>query len=174
MVSENKTKLRLELSDKHFQKIVTTCLLIGIIIVSGFVFYYVLIPKEGTISFGVLDENKGVEDFPKNLTIGEDVTFYISVVNNLLRDAEFKIYVLKGDNDTDNRYYHNESGAEINYTISNIVIKNGNEWLSEPQNISFYELGENHMVIVELWEILSDDSEKYWIHDWFRLNITAT
>ena len=174
MESENKSKLRLELSYKHFQKIVTVCLLIGIIIVSGFIIYYVFTPKEGSISLGILNENKVAEDPPKNLTIGENVTFYISVLNNLNRDAEFKIYVLKGNNDTSNEYHHNDSGAIINYTIPDVIIKNGKEWLSDPQNMSFYELGENHMVIVELWEILSDDTEKYWIHDWFRLNITAT
>jgi uncharacterized membrane protein len=174
MENENKSKLRLDLSTKHFQKIVTVCLLIGIIIVSGFIIYYILTPEEGSISLGILDENKLADNPPENLTIGENVTFYISVVNNLKRDAEFKIYILKGDNDTLNQYHHNDSGAKINDTIENIVINNGKEWLSEPQKISFYELGDNHMVIVELWEIFSDDSEKYWIHDWFRLNITAS
>lgn len=174
MESKNNKKSILELGNKQFQKIVTACLLIGIIIVSGFVIYYAFTPKEGSISIGLLNENKVVDDFPENLTIGENITFYISIVNNLKRDAEFKIYVLKGNETTDNRYYHNDSGAELNYTLPPFIIKNGNEWLSEPQNMSFYELGENHMVIVELWEILSDDSEKFWIHDWFRLNITAS
>lgn len=174
MERTNNKKLKLELSNKHFQKIVTACLLIGIITVSGFIIYYFLTPEEGFISLGILDENKIATEPAENLTIGENVTFYISVVNHLKRDAEFKIYVLKGNETTDNIHYHNESGAEINYTIPDLEIKNGEEWLSEPQNISFYELGENHMVIVELWEILSDDTEKYWIHDWFRLNITTT
>ena len=174
MESKNNKKLNLELSNKHFQKIVTTSLLIGIIITSGFIIYYFLIPKEGSISIGLLNENMVADDFPENLTIGENITFYISVVNNLKRDAEFKIYVLKGDNKTNNIYHYNDSGADLNYTISNIVIENGKEWLSDPQNISFYELGDNHMVIVELWEIFSDNTEKFWIHDWFRLNITAS
>lgn len=173
-MEENREKLSLELSNKHFQKIVTVCLLIGIITIFGFIIYYVLTPEEGSISLGILNENQEAKNPQENLTFGKDVTFYISVVNHLKRDAEFKIYVLKGNSTTANLLHHNESGAIVNYTISNIKIKDGEEWLSDPQNISFYELGENHMVIVELWEILSGGSEKFWIHDWFRLNITAT
>lgn len=174
MKEKNDKKLNLQLSNTHFQKIVSACLLIGIIIVSGFIIYYILIPEKGFIILGLLNKDQEVDNNPINATVGENITFYVSVENHLNRDAEFKIYVLKGNNTTNNILHHNESGASINYTISNQIIKNGQEWISQPQNISFYELGENHMIIVELWEVLQDTSERYWDHDWFRLNITSS
>ena len=40
-------------------------------------------------------------------------------------------------------------------------------------NITFSDIGENHMIIMELWQILAVNEEAYWDHIWMRLNITA-
>jgi len=173
-----KKKSSLEISNKHFEKLLTVCLLFGIIVVGAFVIYYILTPEEGFVMFGYLhqDPSSGeweAENYQTNATVGQEINFSIEVVNYIKRDFTFRVKILKGDNDTDNRLHSPSSNAVLNYTTNNITLSHGNTWNSGILNITFYEIGENHMIIMELWQIFDDSTEAYWDHIWMRLNITT-
>ena len=175
---KSKKRTTIDMSNKQFEKLLTVCLLFGIIIVGAFVIYYILTPEEGFVEFAVLhqDSNTGeweAENYQVNATVGQEVNFSIEVVNYLKRDFTFRIKILKGDNNTDNRLHSPDSGAILNFTTNNITLSHGQLWNSGKLNITFYDIGENHMIIMELWQILAVNEEAYWDHIWMRLNITA-
>ncbi len=171
MVEKNKIVRDLKLSNKHFQKIVTACLLIGIITVFGFVIYYIMTPEEGFVIFGILNENQEAENYPTNATIGENVSFFINVENHMKRDFSFFIKILKGDNTT----VLNESGGngEENKTLGPFSLHDGQSWMSDKLNISFWDTEHNRKIIIfELWEG-QEATVKIFNILWLRLNITA-
>ncbi len=65
-----------------FDKILTIVLVISIIIAVGTLIYVITVPKEGErfTEFYVLGENGTAEDYPNNLTIGENGTVIVGVV----------------------------------------------------------------------------------------------
>ena len=95
-----KERAELEKSKKEFEKIVTISFIIGIIVISGFIIYYILNQEQGFITFGILNSEGKGEDYPINVNINEDVEFYITVDNYLTDDFEFFLKVLRGDNST--------------------------------------------------------------------------
>ena len=165
-----KKKSILDRSNKQFEKLLTVCLLFGIIVVGVFVIYYILTPEEGFVMFGILNEDQEAENYRTNATIGENVSFFMSVENYLNRDFTFKIKVLKGDNNT----VLNATGGNgvLNFTTSEVTLKHGETWMSDNNSISFWDIGENHIIIFELWEVLLPTDRIYNIL-WLRLNITA-
>lgn len=175
---KNKKKLALNTSNKQFEKLLTVCLLIGIIVVGAFVIYYLLTPEEGFVMFGYLHQDPSTgeweaENYEVNTTVGQEINFTIDVHNYLKRDFTFRVKVLKGDNDTNNEKHSPYSGAILNFTTTNITLSHGESWNSGRLNITFYDIGENHMIIMELWQILDENDEAYWDHLWMRLNVTA-
>ena len=175
---KNKKKSILTESNKQFEKLLAACLLIGIIVVGAFLIYYILTPEEGFVIFGYLhqDPETGeweVGDYQINASVGKEINFSIEVINYLKRDFTFRVKILTGDNDTDNLKHSPESGSILNQTIGNITLSYGESWNSGRLNITFYDMGENRMIIMELWQILAVNEEAYWDHLWMRVNITA-
>jgi len=174
----NRNKSTLDVSYKQFEKLLTVCLLFGIIVVGFFVIYYILTPEEGFVMFGYLqqDPDSGeweAENYQTNATVGEQINFSIEVVNYMKRDFTFRVKILKGDNDTINQPNSPTTGANLTYTTNNITLVHGNTWNSGLLNVTFSQIGENHMIIMELWQILDDNEESFWDKIWMRLNITA-
>jgi uncharacterized membrane protein len=157
---------------QEFNKILTALLIIGIIIISGFIVYAILTPEPGYITFGVLNSDKKAENYPTNATIGENVTFYVSVGNYLNRDFSFRIEILKGDNETVLK-----STGSVNATsylnTSTILLPHGNSWVSSAFNVSFSEPGYNQTIIAELWETNVSPKDRYWEMAWMRINVTS-
>jgi uncharacterized membrane protein len=160
----------LDLSNKQFEKLLTVCLLIGIIVVGVFVIYYVLTPEEGFVVFGILNEDQEAENYQTNAIVGENISFFMTVENYLGRDFTFKIKVLKGDNNT----VLNATGGNgvLNFTSNEETLIHGEKWISDNSTISFWEVGENRIIIFELWEVLQPSDRIYDIL-WLRLNITT-
>jgi len=176
---KSKKKATIDISNKQFEKLLTVCLLVGIIVVGAFVVYYILTPEEGFVEFAVLhqDPNTGeweAENYLVNTTIGQEVNFSFEVLNFLKRDLTFRVKVLTGNGSIINNKLHSpDSGAVLNTTTENYTIPHGQSWNSVKYNITFFEIGENQMIILELWEIIDDNQEKYWTHLWLRVNVTA-
>lgn len=165
MEEKNRKKISIDLSNKHFQKIVTVCLLIGIITVFGFIVYYVLTPEEGFINFGVLDQNQKVENIPENATVGEDIYFFLNLENYMKRDFSFYIKILTGDNTT---VLSKDPGiGNLNQTLPTVTLADGESWMSANLSMSFWNTNNNpKRIIFEVWEDLDTDSlfSKYWLY----------
>jgi uncharacterized membrane protein len=156
---------------KEFENILKILLIIGIIIISGFIIYAVLTPEPGYITFGLLNSDRKAEDYPTNATIGENITFYVSVGNYLNRDFSFRIEILKG-NDSTIIGTSGSSNATSFINSSTTNLPHGENWISGAFNISFTEVGYNQIIIAELWERRDGLNDKYWEILTMRLNIT--
>ena len=159
-------------SYEDFDKILKILLIIGIIVVSGFIIYAVLTPKPGYWYLGILNSDKKAENYPTNAAINESITFYISVGNYLNRDFSFHIEILKGNNDT-----VLGSSPSLNATSflnsSTITLPHRGVWISSAFNVSFSQAGTNQIIIAELWEIPSAGIRRFYDVVFLRLNITS-
>jgi uncharacterized membrane protein len=159
-------------SYKEFDKILRILLIIGIIIVSGFIIYAVLTPKPGYITFGLLNSDKKAEDYPTNAATGENVSFYVSVGNYLNRDFLFRIEILKGNNNTIIGS-SGSSNATSFINSSTIELQHGDVWISNEFNVSFSQPGNNQIIIAELWETSISPNDKFWEILTMHLNISS-
>lgn len=153
---------------RQFENVVKISIIIGILVVSGFIIYYILTPEPGFVVFGLLNEERKAENYPTEANVGENVSIYVSVENYLNRDFNFKVEILKGDNNTilSSSGYENAS-SYINTTQT--ILRTGERWISEMLNISFLVPGSNQIIIAVLWEII--DQPSFFDILWLRLNI---
>jgi len=156
-------------SDKQFEKILKICLIIGILIVSGFIIYYIFKPEPGYVTFGILNENQEAEGFTTEASINETISFYLTVGNYLKREFTFRFKILKGNNESN--LSSSGSNGTLYLTIGNFTLENNIEQIYGSYNISFSEVGENQIIIAELWQIKGVVEEFHNIL-WIRLNIT--
>ncbi|MFX0031655.1 MAG: DUF1616 domain-containing protein [Candidatus Hodarchaeota archaeon] len=170
-VQRNEKKVD-ELSKSHpLEKIVKISVIIGILIVSGFIIYYILTPEPGFVIFGLLNSEKRAENYPIEANVGENISFYVSVQNYLNRDFTFKVEILTGDNNTILSPTEPAKNATSYYNSSQFTLKHSEGWISNMLNVSFSLPGANQRIIVELWEI--SDIEKYFDFLFLWLNITT-
>ncbi len=157
---------------KEFDKILKILLIIGIIIISGFIIYVFLTPKPGYWYLGILNSDKKAENYPTEAAVDANITFYISVGNYLNRDFSFQIEILKGDNDT--ILSSSPSLNAISFVNSStITLQHRAEWVSSAFNVSFSEPGVNLSIIAELWEIPSVGVRRFYDVVYIRLNRTS-
>ena len=159
-------------SYEEFDKILKILLIIGIIIVSGFIIYAVLTPKPGYWYLGILNSDKKAENYPTNAAVDENITFYISVGNYLNRDFSFHIEILKGNNDTVLGSSPSLNAASF-VNSSTITLCHREVWISSAFNVSFSQAGTNQTIIAELWEIPSAGIRRFYDVVYVRLNITS-
>lgn len=171
-VNEKQDSKELIRNYKEFDKILKILLIVGIIIISGFIIYALVTPKPGYWYLGILNSDKKAENYPTNVAVDENITFYISVGNYLNRDFSFHIEILRGDNDT-----ILSSSPSLNATSfvnsSTITLPHRAAWISSAFNISFSQAGANQSIIAELWEIPSVGVRKFYDVVYVRLNITS-
>ncbi len=157
---------------KEFENILKVLLIIGIIIISGFIIYALLTPEPGYCYLGILNSDKKAENYPTNAAVNESITFYVSVGNYLNRDFSFHIEILKGNNDT-----ILGSSPSLNATSfvnsSIITLPHSVDWISSAFNASFSETGTNQIIIAELWENPSVGIRRFYDMVYLRLNITS-
>ena len=159
-------------SYKEFDKILKILLIIGIVVVSGFIIYAILTPKPGYCYLGILNSDKKAENYRTDAEVDENITFYISVGNYLNRDFSFHIEILKGNNDT-----VLGPSPSLNATSfvnsSTFTLQHREVWISSAFNISFSQTGTNQIIIAELWEIPPVGIRRFFNVVYFRLNITS-
>jgi hypothetical protein len=158
-------------NNSQFEKIVKVSILIGVCVVTGFIIYYSLTPEPGYVYFGVLQDGEELENYTIGAKPGEQFNFSVIVGNYLKRDYEFRVKILKGNNNT--ILYPGPSNGTLIYTFENTTLINEHTWVSNIVNISFITTGSNHIVIIELWEIKSE-IEYFFNILWIRLNITLS
>lgn len=168
---KNNKKTSEKNSKNQFEKLVKISILIGICVVTGFIIYYGLTPEPGYVYFGVLEDGEELENYSIDAKLGEPVNFSVIVGNYLNRDYQFRVKVLKGDNNT--ILYPGPSNGTLEYTFENTTITHKNTWISNIINVSFSEVGANQLIIIELWEIISE-MEYFFDILWLRLNITIS
>ncbi len=157
---------------KEFEKILKILLIIGIIIISGFIIYALLTPKPGYWYLGILNSDKKAENYPTEAAVDENITFYISVGNYLNRDFSFHIEILKGNNETVLGSSPSLNASSF-VNSSTITLLHGAEWISSAFNVSFSLLGNNQSIIAESWEIPSVGFRRFFDVVYLRLNITS-
>ena len=171
-LNERQDSSKLNRNYKEFDKLLKLLLIIGIIIISGFIIYAFLTPKPGYWYLGILNSDKKAENYPTNAAVDENITFYISVGNYLNRDFSFHIEILKGDNDT-----VLGSSPSLDATSflnsSTITLLHRAEWISKAFNVSFSQSGSNQSIIAELWEIPSVGVRRFYDVVYIRLNVTS-
>ncbi|KKM75053.1 hypothetical protein LCGC14_1394120 [marine sediment metagenome] len=156
-------------SYKQFGLLLKISLIIGILIVSGFIIYYVLNPEPGFVGLGILNSEKRAEEYPTDATVNETISFYVTVENQMKREFSFRIEILKGDNKT----VVTSSGsfnATSFFNTTKATLMHNQFWISEMLNISFSQPGAKQRIIVELWEI-KDEREVYYNNLFLWLNI---
>ncbi len=167
---ENDEENNLKKSYKQFEVLLKISLIIGILIVSGFIIYYILTPEPGYVTFGILNEDKKAENYPTEASANETISFYVTVGNYINRDFTFQIKIKKGNNNTLMRSTFPSNGS-LEYIIGNFSLPNNGEWISVKLNISFSQLRSNQIIITELWQIRNNIPEFYFLL-YLRLNIT--
>ena len=158
-------------SKKEFDTLLKICLITGIVIISGFIIYHAFKPEPGYVTFGILNDNQEAENYPTEASINVNISFYLTVENYLDRDFSYQIQIKKGDNMT-SMNPHSGSDGNLNFTIGNFTLDEKQSWLSAKLNVSFSEVGENQIIIAELWQIKNSEMEFFNIL-WLRLNITS-
>jgi len=169
IIKKNKNNTLKE-SNRQFETLLKISLIIGIIIVSGFIIYYLLTPEPGYITSGILNRDKKAENYPTEAKVNESIPFYITVGNYMNRDFSFQIQIKKGNNDT-LMGPNIPSNGTLDIIIGNFTLINKENWNSGRINVSFSESGENQRLIVEIWQIQNEVVE-YYNNLWLWLNIT--
>jgi uncharacterized membrane protein len=156
-------------SKLDFQKFITLLLIFGLIIVSSFIIYNIIKPKSGYITFGILNSEKSAQ-FQKECLVGENVSLYVFIGNHLNQELNFRLEILKGDNNTYLALNQPTNGSSLLNITSHIL--NGLDWISNLINVSFTEQGTNKLIIAELWLIKADSTEYFYNSLYQRLNVT--
>ncbi|MFO8017232.1 MAG: DUF1616 domain-containing protein [Promethearchaeia archaeon] len=161
-----------ESSYQSFGQIIKISLILGIIVVSGFIIFYIVNPDPGFVGFGILNSEKKAEDYPTNITVGEDVHFYAYVENHLERPFTFIIKVLKDNKETE-LSSNGSKNADLNFTVKKTTLELENDWTSEQLSISYHKNGTNRLLILELWEVTGEETEEFYDIVYLRFNVTA-
>ena len=162
---------RLKDQNNHFEKLLKICLIFGIIVVSGFVIYFILTPEPGFIAYSILNENQEAGNYPTKATANETISFYLNVENHLGREFMFGFKIKKGNNDT-LLSSNNPSNGTLYQTMGNFSLNPNEIQIYGEYNISFSEVGEDQIIIAELWQI-KREIEQYYSIIYLWLNITS-
>ncbi len=157
-------------SKKAFEKLVTISLVIGIIIVSGFIAFFIVNREPGYVGFGLLNSNKLAEDYPTDAKINENIEFYVTVENQLEKDFTFFLRILKGNNNT-LMSPEGSSNTEMVFRTSNYHLEHNQSWISEKLFVSFSTSGYNQTIIVELWQFMEQLDENFYALLFLKLHI---
>ncbi len=141
------------ISDLSLEKITRIVLIVGIISVSGAIVYTLTSPKEDDILFFLLNEEQMLKDYPTNVTQGNKVIIHIFIQNLMHETKNFQIHIYRGYSDT---YIDPEVSIISNPNVTsvkvqNIVLANEEQWISDPIEVEFTEIGDNQLIICELW-----------------------
>ncbi len=170
-LNERQDSSKLNRNYKEFDKLLKLLLIIGIIVISGFIIYAFLAPKPGYWYLGILNSDKKAENYPTNAAVDENITFYVSVGNYLNRDFSFHIEILKGNNDT---ILGPSPSINANSFVNSslITLPHSVDWISSAFNVSFPTAGTNQIIIAELWENPSVGIRRFCDVVYLKLNIT--
>ncbi len=134
-------------------KITRVILIVGILGVSGAIIYTLSLPEEEDLLFFLLNENQSMSDYPSNVTVNDSLTFYIYIHNMRLEDHEYQIKCYQGDlNGTIDPMQSVSNNQDFVQIASQTTDLNyTQEWISNPFDIIFQEIGNDQRLVFELW-----------------------
>ena len=102
-------------TDSKADKILTAILIISIVLALSVTVYVIVTPKEGEkfTEFYVLGPGGKAEDYPTNLTVGEEGEVFIGVVNHEYTNTSYQLEVMLNGELIDEKSFdlvHNETG----------------------------------------------------------------
>ena len=166
-------KKELEFENKQFQKILKISLLMGIVIVSGFITYYIwyynVSQEEDYVGFGILNHRQEAEDYITVAYVNQSIDFYVTVENELKREFTFRVKVYRGNEATE-LSSDGAQNAEYLFGTDKETLRPHEDWESDKLTVSFPQAGDNQAIIVQLFEYTDSDREFYDIL-WLRLKI---
>ena len=173
---KDQEKKELEFENKQFQKILKISLLMGIVIVSGFITYYIwyynVSQEEDYVGFGILNHRQEAEDYPTVAYVDQPIDFYVTVENELKRDFRFRVKVYRCNNQTILSSDGAEN-AEYLFSTDKETLKPHEDWESDKLTVSFPQAGDKQAIIVQLFEYTDSDRDFYDIL-WIRLRIISS
>ncbi len=161
---------RVKFQNNHFEKLLKICLILGIVVISGFIIYFILTPEPGFVAYSILNENQEAGNYPTEAAANETISFYLTVENRLDREFMFGFKIKKGNKDT-LLSSNNPSNGTLYQTKGNFSLTPNEIQIYGEYNISFSEVGEDQIIIAELWQI-KHEMEEFFIVHYLRLNIT--
>ena len=167
----HKEESEIEIASLQFQRLLRFSLISGILIVSGFIVYYILVPEEGYIGFGILNDDERAENYPTTTRVNQSIGFYVTVDNELDHNFAFKLIILLGNEDTKLRPDEGSSHANKTSTTDKKTLKSGEHWMSDKLHASFPYNGTDQILIVELWKFNEDNSREFWDILWLRIDV---
>ena len=119
---------------------------------------------------GLLGKNKKIGDYPRNLVVGDNATFYVYVGNHMGQPMFYIVYVKLGDNST----AIDPAPIKPILTFERILMNN-ETWLFKV-NLPIKKAGLNQRIIVELWIYNTTINSIQYHHRWTQLwiNVTST
>jgi uncharacterized membrane protein len=161
---------RVKHQNNHFEKLLKICLILGIVVVSGFIIYFIFTPEPGFVAYSILNEDQEAGNYPTEAVVNETISFYLNVENHLDRQFEFGFKIKKGNKYT-SLSSNNPSNGTAYQTLGNFTLNPNEFQIYGEYNISFSEVGEEKIIIAELWQ-LRNEIEEFFIVHYLRLNIT--
>jgi len=160
----------IEIASLQFQRLLRFSLISGILIVSGFIVYYILVPEEGYIGFGILNHDERAENYPTTGKVNQSIGFYVTVDNELDHDFTFKLIILLGNEDTKLTPDEGSKHANKTSTTEKETLKPEEHWMSDKLYASFPYNATDQILIVELWQYNADNSREFWDILWLRID----
>ena len=134
-------------------KITRVILIVGILGISGAIIYTLSLPEEEDLLFFLLNENQSMSDYPTNVTVNGSLTFYIYIHNMRLEDHEYQVNCYQGDLngtiDPMKSVANNQDFVQIASQTTDLNYTQ--EWISNPFDIIFQEIGNDQRLVFELW-----------------------
>jgi uncharacterized membrane protein len=159
--------------DPNFEHTTRAILILGILIVSGFIIYDVTRPSEQYVLFSVLNQDKELGNYPSRVAVGQKISFYFYVENHLSDQMEFNVKIYLGNNSSSINPKVGVINALFLGNYSKMVAE-GQNWTSSQIDYQFQQVG-SQFIGLELWQ--QQDGEWKYVENHtlvLRINVTAT
>lgn len=148
-------------------------LIIGIIIVSGFIVYDITKTSEPYVLFSVLNQDKELGNYHSNLIVGQKLAYYFYLENHLGETTEFNVKIYLGNSTANINPKIGITNAQFIGNYSKTV-QNGENWTSNQLEYQFQNVG-SQFIGIELWQNQNGDWKYVENHTLvLRINVTLT
>jgi uncharacterized membrane protein len=162
-----------ESKDSNMEYTTRAILILGILIVSGFIIYDVTKPSEEYVLFSVLNQDMELGDYPSHLIVGQKINFYFYVENHLAETTEFNVKIYIGNSSSSINPKLGISNAQFLGNYSKMVVE-GENWTSSQIEYQFQTTG-SQFIGLELWQNQNDEWTYVENHTlMLRINVTLT
>jgi uncharacterized membrane protein len=159
-------------SEINLEKTTRGVLIVGILVVSGFIAYNLLKPNEEYVLFALLNEDMELGNYNSHLQPGNSTSLYFYLENHMQRTTEFNVRMYQGNESS----YIKPSQGILNATlIGNFThtLENNANWTSF-QTVRFDQTG-MQFVGFEVYKLTNNGWSYIENHTiYLRINVTAS